>query len=70
MKTEVWFKKRRIKKDYRAVKIEYALNPVQQETIRSFFRYLVILHDQGCAVTHVITAFRKSCMSNERCVKS
>lgn len=66
MQTEIWFKNRKIKKDYRPVKIEYALNQNQQETVRTFFKYLLVLHDYGCSVNRVITAFRRARMTNER----
>lgn len=61
--TEIWFKGRKLKKDYRPVKIQKALNSEEQEVVRSFFRYLLILKNDY-SVSVIMTAYRRARMTN------
>lgn len=63
VKHEIWFAGRKIKRDYRAVPIGRALNYEQQAVVRSFFRYLLVLHGD-CSVSQVIAAYRRSRLTN------
>lgn len=62
---EIWFNGRRIKKDYRPTKMEKSLNHEQQEVVRKFFRYLIVLQNEK-SVAQIMIAYRRSRMANMR----
>lgn len=62
-RNEIWFKGRKFKKDYRPTKMQKALNLEEQEVVRTFFRWLILLK-KDYPVSTIMTAYRRSRMSN------